>query len=663
MQRGSAPDHVVQREFPFVSVQVAFGDSSQRVALNTRQKHGIPGLSLWKRSLGPPEDGDEADRSYGQAVYDAPVSARFHRPQPVDALLYGFAHAMQKWWARIAPQTAALFSEYHTSYLQHTDSMKKEQLHHYHPDPDHTPDDFHVGPEFDGPPEDHPLWQRDNVNLCSVCIDIGSAGTQILFSRMHLRRQGADLSSRYLVVSRETLFESPIGLTPYRSETLIDDRGLGALIDEAYRSARLHPDDIDTGVVILTGEALRRDNAERIARILSEKCGELVCAAAGHHMEAMLAAHGSGAVQAAYRRGERILNVDIGGGTTKLSVIDRGIVLSTAAIHIGARLVAVDASGHIERLDPAGQTHAARAGLTWQVGNRVTDADLDSVAESMANDLVAALTALSVPPDVGALYLTDPISELESIDSIVFSGGVAEFFYGRETRDFGDLGPRLGAALRRRVDAGELPWKLLSDSQGIRSTALGGSEFTAQLSGNTMYISNPDALLPRRNIQVVRPEFTFTENFEVDPLVEAIRRHLTLLDAADTDADIVLAFHWDGTPEYRRIEALAEGIQRALAERITRGKPIYVILDADIAMNLGAVLREDFGIGNEVLIIDGLALWDFDYVDLGRLRLPSRTVPVTIKSLVFRDAPTGSRREERIHHRPRGEAGATIPAC
>ena len=61
----------------------------------------------------------------------------------------------------------------------------------------------------------------------------------------------------------------------------------------AYRNAHLHPDDIDTGVVILTGEALRRENSERIARILSEKCGDLVCAAAGHHMEALLAAHGS----------------------------------------------------------------------------------------------------------------------------------------------------------------------------------------------------------------------------------------------------------------------------------------------------------------------------------------------------------------------------------
>ena len=523
---------------------------------------------------------------------------------------------------------------------------------HYHPDPDHTPDGYHVGPDLEGPVEDHPLWQRDNVTLWSVCIDIGSAGTQILFSRMHLRRQAVDLSTRYLVVARETLFESPISLTPYESEELIDDRALGAVIDEAYRAARLHPDDIDTGVVILTGEALRRENAERIARILSEKCGELVCASAGHHMEAMLAAHGSGAAQASYDRGERLLNIDVGGGTTKLSVIDKGKVLSTAAFHVGGRLVAVDSESRIVRLDPAGRTHAKRAGLMWRVGEKVDQTDLRAVAESMADDLVAALTLPTPPPDVLSLYLTEPVSRLQGVEGVVFSGGVAEFFYGREKRDFGDLGSVLGSALRERVDAGLLPWSLLEDSQGIRATALGGSEFTAQLSGNTGYISDPEKLLPRRNVQVVRPDFEFIEDFDIDRLTEEIRRHMELFDVTETDSDIVLALHWEGDPAFGRIKALAEGIRCAMAERIESGKPIYVILDADIAMNLGAVLKEELGVGNELFVVDGLALWDFDFVDLGRLRVPSRTVPVTIKSLVFRDAPRGARREERIHHRP-----------
>ena len=65
-------------------------------------------------------------------------------------------------------------------------------------DADHDHDD--LGPE--GPPEESALWVQDHVSLHSVGIDISSAGTQVIFSRLHLRRPGEDLTSRYFVVSR-----------------------------------------------------------------------------------------------------------------------------------------------------------------------------------------------------------------------------------------------------------------------------------------------------------------------------------------------------------------------------------------------------------------------------------------------------------------------------
>ncbi|HUD97588.1 MAG TPA: ethanolamine ammonia-lyase reactivating factor EutA [Woeseiaceae bacterium] len=529
--------------------------------------------------------------------------------------------------------------------------------HHYHPDPAHTPDGHYVETEHEGPIEEHPLWQRDNVILISVGIDVGSAGTQVLFSRVHLKRQGVDLSSRYLVVERDTLFKSAISLTPYASDTLIDARALGGIVDDAYYAARLSPEMVDTGVVILTGEALRRENSEAIARILSEKCGDLVCASAGHHMEAMLAAHGSGAVQQSHDSQQHLINIDIGGGTTKLSVIDNGRVVSTAALHIGARLLAVDRTSRVERLDPAGATHAERAGVPLRVGDTVADEDLERVAESMADDLVAALAGTLSDADSDDLYLTDRIEHLHGVEAAICSGGVAEYVYERESGDFGDLGRPLGRAIRARFDDGRLPWRLLEDSQGIRSTALGCSEFTAQLSGNTGYISEPAMLLPRRNLTVLRPPFDFSGDIDPGSLADAIRRHLVMFEVEPSGGDIVLAFQWHGMPEYARIRQFADGIAGGLAERIDNGRPLYVIMDSDVAMNLGAILHDELGIGTGVLVVDGLELWDLDSVDLGRLREPSMTVPVTIKSLIFSDVTDGVRRRELVHHPLRNADG------
>ena len=83
------------------------------------------------------------------------------------------------------------------------------------------------------------------------------------------------------MVCRDTLFESDVHLTPYTDDLQIDAVALGQMLDAAYSDARREPEDVDTGVVILTGEALRRRNAERIASVVAERAGDLVCATAG----------------------------------------------------------------------------------------------------------------------------------------------------------------------------------------------------------------------------------------------------------------------------------------------------------------------------------------------------------------------------------------------
>jgi ethanolamine utilization protein EutA len=483
--------------------------------------------------------------------------------------------------------------------------------------------------------ESNPIWQQDNVTLRSVGIDIGSSGTQVVFSLLHLRRMGEDLTSRYVVVDRDTVFRSQVELTPYVDQHRIDTAALGRMLDRAYQEAGQRPEEVDTGVVILTGEALRRVNAEHIASVVSEQAGDLVCATAGHHMEARLAAFGSGAALASYRTGGRILNVDVGGGTTKLALADRGRVVATAALHVGGRLQVVDRDGRIVRLDPGGRDHAARCGMTWSLGDRVDQSALCLVAESMADAIVAAVAGEPFPEQVRELFLTEPIADQGRLDGVGFSGGVAEYVYGRETRDFGDLGRLLGTALRERVEAGGLPAPMLPGAELIRATVLGASEHTVQLSGNTGYISSPDRLLPRRNVQVVRPGYRLGDTVDPAGVAAGVRRQLTSFDLDDSDADVVVALGWDGPPEYRRLHALARGVAQGLDQRLRRGLPLYLVVDSDIALTLGSLLRREFGVTGDLLVLDGVRLHDFDYVDLGRLRQPSNTVPVTIKSLVF----------------------------
>jgi ethanolamine utilization protein EutA (predicted chaperonin) len=496
--------------------------------------------------------------------------------------------------------------------------------------------------------ENDSLWLQDHIQLVSVGIDIGSSGTQVIFSRVQMRRLSEDLSSRYFVVGREALYQSPVALTPYQSEERIDERAVGDIIDRAYEAAGIHPDNIDTGAVILTGEALRRENAKAIADVLSEMGGEFVCAAAGHHMESLLAAYGSGAAKLSHDLGRPVLNVDIGGGTTKLALVEAGRVVHTAAIHIGGRLAVVENDG-VTRLDPTGKQLARNAGIDWSLGGPATAAEMERVTEWMADALVQSLTQTPASKAVAALWLTDPLEPVQGIAGVMFSGGVAEYVYGREERDFGDLGRRLGLAVRRRLDAGRLPYPLLPAGECIRATAIGASEYSVQLSGNTVYISNPAALLPRKNLQVLQPDIALGETVDAARVTQAIRRHFEAFDLVEGEAEVALAFRWQGPPSFDRLSALARGIVEALPMTLLDQKPIFLVLDGDIAHSLGALLKEEWGVASELLVIDGVALWDFDYVDLGRVRMPSHTVPVTIKSLVFSEDPRGPKMRSQPH--------------
>src|SRR5215470_17051722 len=101
------------------------------------------------------------------------------------------------------------------------------------------------------------LADEDQICVLSVGVDIGSSTSHLVFSRIVLER----LDSRYVVSERETFYASDILLTPYSAEETIDADALGAFIRKEYADAKVDPDEIDTGALILTGVAVRRSNA------------------------------------------------------------------------------------------------------------------------------------------------------------------------------------------------------------------------------------------------------------------------------------------------------------------------------------------------------------------------------------------------------------------
>jgi ethanolamine utilization protein EutA len=480
-------------------------------------------------------------------------------------------------------------------------------------------------------------WATDNVELRTVGIDIGSSTSHLMFSLVHLQRLGTALSSRFVVIKRQVLWQSPIKLTPYLGDYTIDTDDLAEFFGGCYHLAQVDPDDVDSGAVILTGEAIKRHNARAIAELFSEVSGTFVCASAGHHMECQMAAHGSGAVAMSRGNGNTVLNVDIGGGTTKLAWIEKGEIVATIAIAVGGRLIVEDKAG-MTRIEEPVREVAKSLGVDLALGKPLAPEDRARIVERMVRQLMRMIDRRAPDALSQRLLVTDPWPPAladKAIDAITFSGGVAEYLYKREKRNFGDLGSDLSEGLRHMLGRRKDLPPVWDPGQGIRATVIGAAQFSVQVSGNTILVTRPGDL-PIQNLPVIACSFDMPRAVDPAAVTDAVRKGLGRSDIAEGAAPLALAFPWHGDPSHARLHGVASGIVAALPATIAAGMPVVLLIDGDVGKSLGRVICNEVAPGAHVIAIDGVQLKQFDYVDIGAVIELTNAVPVIIKSLLFK---------------------------
>jgi ethanolamine utilization protein EutA len=477
------------------------------------------------------------------------------------------------------------------------------------------------------------MQEEEELQLTTVGVDIGSSTSHLVFSQLQLTLEG----SRYRVTKRTTLNESKILLTPYVDETRIDVEALETFINEQYENAKIRRDQVDTGALILTGVAVRRRNARAIAELFAQEAGKFVAVSAGDGLEATMAAHGSGAVAHSGKTGGIVLNIDIGGGTSKFALCNNGKVQEVSAVDIGARLVAFDQDGTVVRIEEAGRKHAAWAGINIALGQKLSQDALRAMVLGMVDKLFAMLKPETLTADTQALLRLPRLNYRGEVDSVMFSGGVSEFIYNREKTSFGDLGPLIADEIHRRMP--DLGMLVMEPTARIRATVIGASQYTIQVSGNTIFIT-PQDVVPVRNVPVVAPEYILDgDELSKDSVKDATLNALRRLDLLNARQPVAIAFHWQGSATFFRLQSFSQGLVEGLKDILAKGHPLTLVNDGDIGGIVGLHFQEELQLQNPIISIDGIALNDFDYIDIGALISSSGSVPVVIKSLIFPASP------------------------
>lgn len=459
--------------------------------------------------------------------------------------------------------------------------------------------------------------------LRSVGIDIGTSTTQLVFSRLHLRNEGAAFSvPHYAIAEKEILYRSKIHFTPLLSDTRIDAQGVRDIVDAEYAAAGVEKQEVQTGAVIITGETARKENAREVLDALSGYAGDFVVATAGPALESVLAGKGAGAQEASKRLHQPVLNLDIGGGTTNLALFEDGELMDTGCLNVGGRLMKFDPSGNLTYLSPVLQPF-----FDFPLGARPVD--LQAVV-SLLTEILEEAAGLKKIADAKRFshFVTDKRLLLRCQPRFSLSGGVAALLGQPPEHDlaYGDLGVLLARAISRTALCGE---RHLPAAETIRATVIGAGIHATTLSGSTIFYSGVD--FPLKNLPVATLSAR-DEALEPEALTQQIRKKAAVV--APQGESFALWLQGRKSLKFSELCRLADGLAPGFISQAQAGKPLVIAAEADIGKALGQAVGQLLP-GARLVCLDGVRLSDGAYLDIGAPVAGGQTLPVVIKTLIL----------------------------
>lgn len=470
--------------------------------------------------------------------------------------------------------------------------------------------------------------------LLSVGIDLGTSTTQLIFSKLLIENMAGSYTVPHMVITKKELqYKSRIYFTPLLNQNTIDFLQVRKIVEQEYENAEIRKEDIDTGAVIITGETARKENAREVVQALSGFAGDFVVATAGPDLESVISGKGAGTDVYSKEHHVTAVNIDIGGGTSNLSLFQDGNTRDTGCLDIGGRLIKLEADTRkISYIAPKLQRIIEQEGLLLSVGQRMETESLNPLLQIMVEALEQSVGLRRDSKYYELLITNKGLKNTDNISHISFSGGVAAVIYHPrdypEPFQFGDMGILLAEAIRSSRLFQER--EVIESVETIRATVVGAGNHTTEISGST--ITYTEEIFPIKNLPVLK---LTAEEEQRGSLAGAIGQKLEWFSVEGHLQQVAVALEGENNPSFQRVQEYAGELLEGLAPLCEKGMKMIVVVKQDMAKVLGQSMRTMKKDEGTVICLDGIHLSEGDYIDIGKPAAGGSVLTVVVKTLVF----------------------------
>lgn len=287
-------------------------------------------------------------------------------------------------------------------------------------------------------------------------------------------------------------------------------------------------------------------------------------------------------------------NIDIGGGTTNISVFSNGEIIDDCCLNIGGRLIKYE--NGVEIVSETISNFYSNCKDARDFCEKSADIIYNALIEN--NDLIDSTLVTNHLLSCGVVP-----------DTVMFSGGVGECIYNMPTdNSFGDIGCMLAECIKNKFESTSL--EILTVDNPIRATVIGSGNFSMEISGSTIQYSK-SMTFPLKNLECLH----------------------NLNDLSNKPCAFCPSS--DKTPSFDFVNSLARDISVAAYGMIENNIPLVVVTKHDCSKALGLCLRQYLPHDYPFICLDGILCRKGDFIDIGSPIANGRAVPVVVKTLVF----------------------------